>query len=74
MVKASASANEYEPIKDTDYYVNKNGEIAKGGIFEVENVDRLFRDDYKIVSYTDSDVDPDDRTIDVGLGQRLLTE
>ena len=74
MVKASASANEYEPIKDTDYYVNKNGEIAKGGIFEVENVDRLFRDDYKIVSYTDSDVDPDDRTIDVGNTTYVISE
>lgn len=53
---ASSSANEYEQISGTDYYVNKDGEIAKAGIFKVAGVNRLFRDNYKIVKHTDSDV------------------
>lgn len=54
--KASDAADEYEKVKDADYYVNKDGKVANNGIFKVDGKDRLFREDGTIVNYNDPDV------------------
>ncbi len=51
---ASASADLFE--QQGEYYVNAAGEVAINGIFRVKGVNRLFREDGSIVSYTDPDV------------------
>ena len=55
-VTAADTANLYAPILDGAYYVNKDGEVAMNGIFKVEGVDRLFRENGSIVSYNNADV------------------
>ena len=54
--KAVASANADLFELQGEYYVNAVGEVAINGIFRVKGVNRLFREDGSIVSYTDPDV------------------
>ena len=54
---ATATANLYEQVTGSgNYYVNAAGEVAINGIYKANGIDRLFRADGTIVSYTDTDV------------------
>ena len=70
MAKASSAAKDYEQVEK--YYVNADGEVAIKGIFKVNEVNRLFREDGTIVSYTDSDVK--DGQITVGGVKYIIDE
>lgn len=56
LAKAPATAKDYAQVGTSIYYTNKDGVVAKGGIFAVDGKDRLFRDDFTIVTHTDADV------------------
>ena len=62
---ASATADEYENNEGKwSYYVNKDGSVAKNGLFKVAGINRLFRENGKIVSYADEDVKEGKITVD----------
>ncbi len=51
LATASSSANDYEAVSGSGYYVDKNGNIAANGIFKVDGKNRLFKEDGTIVTY-----------------------
>ena len=62
--RASSSANTYEEVNG--YYVNAAGEIAENGIFKVNGVDRLFRENATIVLFSDTDVEKSTTDVEHG--------